>query len=226
MFTRWGNLRVGLALALLSLALIAAGCGGGSPSSASPSDSGSGEETSADFPNTKATVKIVTFGKEGSTAEREAANAVVVKSLETREAGEWIGQCATLNKTGMREIPGFPGVAGEVKECAKLLKKFASPVSATKKVREDQLQGSISVLRVKGEKGYALFHGKDGNDYALGLEKEGGAWKVSAVNTILLSAPEPSKDEGKDSGKSSAEESGAGSKVESVGSPKDKAASD
>ena len=149
-------------------------------------------------------MKIVKFGDEGSAEEREAANAVVVKSLEARESGDWAGQCATLNKAGMKEIPG---VAGKEKECAKLLKKFASPVSATKEIREDQLEGSIGVLRVKGDKGYALFHGKDGNDYALALEKEGGAWKVSSVNTIVLSAPEPSKGEA-ESDKGGAEESG------------------
>ncbi len=149
-------------------------------------------------------MKIVKFGKEGSAEEREAADVVVDESLKARESGDWAGQCATLNKTGMKEIPG---VAGKEKECAKLLEKFASPVSATKEIREDQLEGSIAALRVQGEKGFALFHGKDGNDYALALEKEGGAWKVSSVNTILLTAPEPSKGEA-ESGKGGADEAG------------------
>jgi hypothetical protein len=220
---RRGGLLVGLALALLSLALIVGGCGGGSSSSSSSSsDSASGGEGSASFPTSKATIKIVKFGKEGSDDEREAASAVVAESLEAREDGDWATQCATLNKTGMKEVPG---VAGKEKECAKLLQKFASPVSATKEIRADQLEGSIAALRVEGEKGYALFHGKDGTDYALALEKEGGDWKVSSVNTIVLTAPEPKKGES-ESGQGGESESGAGATEGLNPSSEPKAASD
>lgn len=197
MLTRRGGLLVGLALALVSLALIIIGCGGGSSSSDS-SELASGAEPSAEFKDPNGVkVTIVKFGSEGSAEEREAANVVVVKSLKARETGDWAAQCATLNKVGMKEIPG---VSGKEQECAKLLKKFAEPISISKEVREDQLSGSIAALRVEGERGYALFHGKDGKDYALALEMEGGGWKVSSINTIELGAPEASEGSGESTG--------------------------
>jgi hypothetical protein len=192
---------VGLALAVTVLALLVAGCGGGSSSSSwDPSQSAAGGEASAEFEDPTGFVgTIVNFGSEGSREERKAANVVVVKNLEARETGDWASQCATLNRVGEKEIPG---VGEEERECSKLLGVFAQPINGTKEVREDQLSDSIAALRVDGEKGYALFHGKDGKDYALPLEKEGGTWKVSAVNTIELGDPK-SKEESVESTKES-----------------------
>ena len=66
------------------------------------------------------------------------------------------------------------------------MKKLASPLSRTKEARKDTLTGSITALRVKGGQGYALYHGNDGTDYAVPLEKEGGTWKVSSIETKEL----------------------------------------
>jgi hypothetical protein len=184
MSTRRGGLQAGFVLALACLGLLIVGCGGGSSSSSSSpsSESASGAEPSAQFLKSKGKNTIVKFGEEASTEEREAANAVVVENLKARESGDWSTQCATLSKTGFKEIPGVKNQ----QNCAELLAKFARPISATKEIRKDRLSGSIAALRVKGEKGYALFHGNDGKDYALALEKENGTWKVSSVNTTEL----------------------------------------
>jgi hypothetical protein len=173
----------------VSLALAVGGCGGGSSTTSPPSSaSGSGVEPSAAFlrPN-GANDRIVKFGEEASVEEREAANAVVVKNLRAREVGQWATQCATLDKVGIKEIPG---AIGKERECPKLLEQFAQPIAGTKEVREDRLSGPIAALRVEGKKGYALFHGNDGNDYALALQKEDDTWKVSSVNTIELGKTE------------------------------------
>jgi hypothetical protein len=200
---RNGALAPLLLLVLSSLALIVAGCGSSSssPSAASSTtEPGSVSDPSAEFPKTKESRPIVTMGKEGSAAEREAASEVVVESLKAREAGDFSVQCKTLNTTGLKEIPG----AKNQSTCPAALKKFAEPLAKTKEAREDRLPGSIDALRVKGENGYALFHGTDGQDYAVALRKEGGDWKLSAVNVIELGAPKPeSASKPKKSGKSS-----------------------
>lgn len=181
---RRGGLQLGFAWALLALVLIVGGCGGSSSSSPSTTETGTGAEPSAAFLKPKGEYNtIVRFGEEASGEEREAANVVVVKNLKARETGDWATQCATLNKLGLKEIPGVPG---QEQECATLLKAFAEPIAKTKEFRKDWLSGPIAALRVKGEKGYALFHGSDGKDYALALEKEDGSWKVSSVTTIEL----------------------------------------
>jgi hypothetical protein len=174
-----GGLRICLLLAGC-LALVVAGCGGGSSSSST--DGGSTAASSTQFPKTKKDRPIVTFGKEASAEEREAVNKVMVESLTARENGDFATQCKTLNATGLEEIPG----AKDQSSCPAALKKFAEPLAATKKARKDRLSGSIAVFRVNGGSGYALFHGNDGKDYAWALKKEGGSWKLSAVNAIEL----------------------------------------
>lgn len=180
MSMRRRGLQVGLLLALLSLAIFVAGCGGGSSSS-------SGPEPSAEFHAAKGKTEIPTFGEESSEEERETVNVIVVESLKAREAAEFKVQCETLNQKGIEEIPN----AKNLKGCPAALKKFASPLSGTKEVRKDTLSGSIAALRVKGEEGYVLYHGNDGKDYAIPVEKEDGTWKLSSINVVNLSTTTP-----------------------------------
>jgi hypothetical protein len=125
---------------------------------------------------------IPTFGEEASTEERQAVNAVVVESLKAREAGDFAKQCETLRLRAIKEVPN----AKSRDNCAAALKEYAQPLSASKAVRQDTLSGSIAAFRVKGERGYVLFHGKGGTDSAVPLEKEDGSWKVASVQTIAL----------------------------------------
>jgi hypothetical protein len=187
MSRRQWSLPIGLLLALLSLALLAAGCGGGSSSSvSSSSESGAGAEPSAQFrkPNDKhsAAQFVTSFGSEASAEEREAASEVVTKNLAARAAADFKTQCETLNKHGIGEIPG----AKNHRDCPEALTKYAEPLAKTKAFRKDTLSGPIAALRVKGERGYALYHGSDKKDYAVPLEKEDGSWKVSSVSTTEL----------------------------------------
>ncbi|MBS1882076.1 MAG: hypothetical protein JSS97_03875 [Actinobacteria bacterium] len=178
-----GGFRIGLVLALIGLAVFIVGCGGGSSSSSSASsDPSPGPEPSAEFKATGGGKKIVDYGKEGSLKEREAANAVVVKNLKAREAGEWAVQCETLAQTGINEIPG----AKNHGDCPKRLKEIGEPLARTKKLREDTLSGSIAVLRVDENIGYALYHGTDGKEYAVPLKKENGKWGVSGLIVLEL----------------------------------------
>jgi hypothetical protein len=125
---------------------------------------------------------MVTFGDVASATERDAANAVIVMSLRARQAGDFQTQCATLSASAIEAVPD----AKNRKRCPLALKRFAEPLSATKSTRKDTLRGSISVLRVKGDRGYALYHGTDGKDYAVPLEREADGWKVSSVLTLEL----------------------------------------
>jgi hypothetical protein len=106
------------------------------------------------------------------------ASEVVTESLEARESAEFDVQCETLSLKGIEEIPG----AEKRQDCPKALKTFASPLSNTKEARKNTLVGPITALRVKGDRGYALYHGNNGKDYAVPLEKEDGSWKAASVH--------------------------------------------
>jgi hypothetical protein len=170
---------VGLLAAFICLGLIVAGCGGGSSSSSSSTTS---TEASAAFIKKGHINLVPKFGEEAPEKEREEVNVIVTENLKARAAADFATQCKTLGAKGMAEVPG----AKNQKNCAAALKKFAEPLAGTKKAREDTLKGSIAALRVKGDKGWALYHGAGGKDYAVPLEKEGGTWKVSSVLTTEL----------------------------------------
>jgi hypothetical protein len=179
MLMRGRGLKVTFLLAALSLVLIVAGCGGGGSSS---SGSSSEAEPSAQFLKKKGDNTIAEFGKEASAEEREAANVVVTESLKARQAADFKTQCETLSMGGIKGVPG----AENRKGCPAALKTTAVPLSASKEARTDTLSGPIVALRVKGKSGYALYHGNDGQNYAVPLEKEDGAWKVGSVNTTEI----------------------------------------
>jgi hypothetical protein len=175
-------------LLIVAAALLFAGCGGGSSSTSSSSasgsttttsDNGGGAEPSKQFLKPKGKNEIAEFGSEASAEEREAASEVVEESLKAREDADFATQCETLSLKGVKEVPGTKSRA----ECPKTLKSFAEPLAESKEARKDTLSGPIDAMRVKGEKGYALYHGTDKKNYAVPLEKEDGAWLVASVNT-------------------------------------------
>jgi hypothetical protein len=126
------------------------------------------------------------FGIVASDEEREAASKVLAENLRAREAGEWKAQCSSLSRRGMEGLARVAGTKASIKSCAEALKGFAEPLKASAAARRDNLQGEIDVLRVKGVKAVALFHGLDGKDYGMSMEKEEGEWKVSSVMTAEL----------------------------------------
>lgn len=164
---------------LIGLLGVIAGCGGGDSSSSSGSSPSVSSDPSAQFikKGGKGNNTYAEFGEEAPAEEREVANVVVVESLKARAAGDFQAQCETLGQKGIQSIPN----AKTQQDCVKALKQFGEPLSKTKYGRRDTLSGAIAVLRVEGDKGIALYHGNDGNDYEIPLEKEGGVWKVSSV---------------------------------------------
>lgn len=196
-------------LGLLAGALFA-GCGGGggssSPSSA-PSSAPS-EELSKEFNDpegVRGIEPVATFGKESDETERAEASAVLVESFEARQAANFAAQCATLGKRGMEAVFGLGKGNEDPSKCAAGLEKIAKPLSQSKGVRKNTLSGEIAALRVKGDQAFALYHGNDGSDYAVPMEKEDGVWKVGSLITIGL-PPTPVKpvktaDEGKEAKK-------------------------
>lgn len=139
-------------------------------------------EPSAQFLVDPGAGKYVRFGVEASAHEREKASKVVSGNLKARAAGNFATQCETLAMKAFLEVQGAEGGQG----CPIVLRALAEPLSGTKKIRKDTLKGPITALRVKGNFGYALFHGSDHKDHAMEMEKEAGAWKVASIVTIEL----------------------------------------
>lgn len=176
-----------LVVVAVLLAALLVGCGGGG-SSGSDSSAGEAGRQFKDPEGPKGKEAVATFGKESGETERSAASAILTENLVARQEADFGKQCATLGKRGLESVlgPWKSADAKEVSKCAKALKGFAEPLSSSKAIRKNTLSGEISALRVKGRRGYALYHGNDGNDYAMPMEKEGGSWKVGSITTIKL----------------------------------------
>jgi hypothetical protein len=175
MSRRLGNGWWGLLAAYICLGLLVPACGGSSTSTTTT-------EASLTFIKKGHSNALPKFGREASQGEREEVNAIVSENLTARAAADFATQCKTLGAKGMAEVPG----AKNHQSCTKALKKLAEPLSGSKEVRKDTLNGSIDALRVKGNKGWALYHGSDGKDYAVPVEKEDGGWTVGSIFTTEL----------------------------------------
>ena len=179
------------ALALLALAL--SGCGGGS---GGPTEAA--ETESRLFPWIKGPTRqflvpggdnvVQTFGKEGTKAEREQASQVIEAWMRARAAQDWKKDCSYFSRLYRREITkDAHGVTdGKVKNCPQALAYFGHEASGD---YVDNLDGPIVSLRVgvfKGQRhlGWAQYHGNDGKDWIVPMNKEAGRWKVGIATPI------------------------------------------
>ena len=161
---------------LAVLGALAAGCGSGSSTAATG--------PSTEFMAKGGNNKPATFGEPADQEEFEAAARVLEESLGARAAGEWAKQCATLTPSAIEKIEADAPNFGAKKGCANGLRAEAKPFATTKDSRANSLTGPITVLRVKGKRGYLLYHGAKHRDYAMPVAKEGGEWKIGRVTTI------------------------------------------
>lgn len=164
----------------LVIAFAAVGCGG---SSSDASDAAGGST----FLKPGNDPKITKFGEEADEDERDAASSVLEENLQARAAGDWAKQCESLTPGAVKELQKENAENGEVQgSCAKDLEYQGEPKSQTASIRANTMTGSIDALRVKGNRGYALYHGTKGKDYAVPMEKVDGEWKVDDLLTEEL----------------------------------------
>jgi hypothetical protein len=176
-------------MAVIAVGLVMAGCGGGSGGSVG--DASSGIEPSVQFLKATGPNELVEFGAEASRAEREEANAVLEENFKARAAADFTAQCVTLSAQTIKEVDYTAHVSSTRKSekgCGGKLRELATPLSKSKEAREDRLDGPIPAMRIKGKRAYALFHGTDGKNWVMPMKKEGGEWRVAALQEEALPA--------------------------------------
>lgn len=129
---------------------------------------------------------IQTFGREASDSEREAASEVLEAYQQARESGDHETVCASLSKKGVEQLEDLAKTIPKIKgdDCIAIFVAIdkQTPPSA----RTNQLTGPIASLRVKGDRAFALFRGKDGNIYTIEMARENG-WRVQGLVPYGLS---------------------------------------
>lgn len=171
---------LGVLIVAIAIVMVAASCGGGSDSDANEA------EGSKTFLKKGSQSKIPKFGEEADEDEREDASEALEENLQAREDGDFETQCSSLGAAALKIVEEEASLMGVKGGCAKELKAQAEPLPETKQIRANTMTGPIDALRIKGDSGFALYHGTSGKDYAMKMKKEDGEWKVDSLRTTEI----------------------------------------
>lgn len=135
---------------------------------------------------------VQTFGEEGTPGERAAASALIASWLSARAATNWKADCSYFSRGYARLLAADASnvTNGRTGGCPEALAFFGPNASGN---YVNTLDGPIDSLRVGegqrvggefGEMAFAQYHGTDGRDWVVPLEREGGEWKVAKAAPI------------------------------------------
>lgn len=137
----------------------------------------------------------VFFGHEASAPERKQASQWVLGWMGARSKAAWAKDCSFLSQTYKRYVVKDANFVtnGRARNCPQALAYFGAKASGN---LVNTTTGPIDSLRIKGTRGYALYHGRNGIDWSVTMEREKGKWKVAqplpeALNDGRNAAPAP-----------------------------------
>lgn len=185
-----GVVRLGLGMALVFAIALAVGCGSGGPSTAAEATA----QQEPLYPWLKGPTReflirggdnaVQTFGQEASKAEREQASATIQAWMKARAAQDWAKDCSYFSRRYIHNLVATDAVQvsdGKAKTCPQALAYFGHQASGSYK---NNLAGPIDSLRIGEGHGYAQYHGNDGHDWVIAVEKEDGRWLVAIASPI------------------------------------------
>jgi len=181
------------ACALALLVFVLGGCGGDSSGSTDAAKTESRPYPWLKGPSREFLVStgdnvVQTFGREGTKAEREQASETIEAWMRARAVQDWKKDCSYFSKSYNTNITddahGVTG--GKVKNCPQALAYFKHAASGD---YVNNLAGPIDSLRVglykeQLNQGYAQYHGNDGMDWIVPMNRDNGRWKVSIASPI------------------------------------------
>lgn len=183
-----------LRLTVIALLAFACGCGGGEstgPVDTTPGKSATGTTTGQsasttgrpreerNFRGPDGVNTQLAFGHEASRAERARASRVIEGWMRARAVTDWAADCGYFSRRYRHDLVVEDAMNvshGEVQNCPQALAFFGIAASGDYK---NTLSGPIDRFRVAGGQGIALYHGNDGNNWAVTMEKEAGKWWVA-----------------------------------------------
>ncbi len=179
-----------VAVLVIGLALLA-GCGG----DGDPESSSTVSDPLAGYPKGPIREFIIPggdnavpeYGREATPRERRQASRVIQQWIRARAARDFVEECRFFSRGYIRALVAEDAEIvseGRVKTCPQALAYFGPQASGDFK---NTLAGPVDSLRVPStdpaqpasNQGFALYHGKDGTDYVIPVEREEGEWLVA-----------------------------------------------
>lgn len=126
------------------------------------------------------------YGREATKAEREQAERVIKGWMRARAVTDWKKDCSYFSHGFSKSLTADAhGVTdGRVKSCPEALAYFKKEASGDYfNTLGDKPIVSLRVGIYKGQKhqGFAQYHGNDGKDWIVGVQKDDGLWRVSST---------------------------------------------
>jgi hypothetical protein len=128
--------------------------------------------------------EVQTFGREASKGEREQASKVIQAWMRARAAQDWAKDCSYFSRKYIHLLVATDAVSasgGKVKNCPQALAYFGHQASGDYK---NNLAGPIDSLRVGEGHGYAQYHGNDGHDWVIPVDREDGEWWIGIATPL------------------------------------------
>ena len=135
---------------------------------------------------------VQTFGEEATNSQRKQLSRMIALWMKARAAQNWKKDCGFFSRAYRHNLVATDATRvtkGKVKTCPQALDFFGHQASGS---YLNNLAGPVDSLRVgQGDGvggaayvGFAQYHGNDGRDWIIPLEREGGEWKISNATPI------------------------------------------
>lgn len=127
---------------------------------------------------------VQTFGREATSVERRQATTVISGWMRARAAKDWAKVCPFLSRVYLNEVieTGKWGTNGKAKGCPEGLAFIKSQTPGS--YADNFGSGPVVSLRIEEGHGFAQYHGTDGKDWVVPVERDGGRWKVANFGPI------------------------------------------
>jgi hypothetical protein len=129
---------------------------------------------------------IQEYGEETDESELQAAAEAVHGFYVARAEEDWGRACSYLANSMVQQLEQLAGQSPEPRDkgCAAVLHAFTRPLPAS--VRRETTVVDAGSLRREDERGFLIYYDSEHQPYAIALEDEDGAWKLTLLSGTPL----------------------------------------
>jgi len=127
---------------------------------------------------------VQTMGHEATAAERKQATTIISAWMRARATKNWAKDCSYFSAVYLHQLIKTAkwSTEGRVKSCPEAIVYLKSQISRYNANNFES--GPVVSLRIEDGHGFAQYHGTDGKDWVVPVERESGRWTVAFASPI------------------------------------------